>query len=166
MEFWTTVYLLLCASAGEPSSSFCHHFAPQCQQLSHAVMLTIIIIKRTNKQNEWIWYDYLQKWQCEHLVLKIKAGIWKTNLNTKTLGTLHLLCLVVPSVLHPVIHYPRVFHRHSGCNVKWIWHCVGLGFRCFMMDFIKSWVCIRNALTLLNAFSTYFGKPTFSQCTL
>lgn len=131
MEFWTIVYLLLCASAAEPSSSVCHHFVPQCQQLSHAVMLTIIIIKRTNTHTRSEWMDLiwlLTKWQCEHLVLKIKAGFLKNKseqrepsvhyINTETLWTVQLLCLVVSSVLHPVTHYPRVFHRYSGCNVK------------------------------------------------
>lgn len=47
-----------------------------------------------------------------------------------------------------------------------VWYCVGLGFKRTPLDFIKSlidltWACWRHAMTLLSAFSTYFGKPHY-----
>lgn len=142
MEFWTIVYLLLCASAAEPSSSVCHHFVPQCQQLSHAVMLTIIIIKRTNTHTRSEWMDLiwlLTKWQCEHLVLKIKAGFLKNKseqrepsvhyINTETLWTVQLLscgflcappCYSLPTGLSQ-IQWLQCKVKHCAFGIVWVW---------------------------------------------
>lgn len=96
----------------------------------------------------------------------------------KVLWTLHLLCIVISSLevssqTSTHLFTAQVNSTQTHClqcddvvQMLYVWYCVGLGFKCTAMDFIKSlidktWARWRHAMTLLSAFSTYFGKPHY-----